>query len=73
MSIEEKVQKIIIDYVEPPDGFSMSSTFSEIGCDSMTMMDVILEIEDEFNVLITGDKLEELKTPNNLIDFLIKK
>jgi acyl carrier protein len=70
MLIQKKVQKIILDYIEPIYQFNLNSEFKNMGCDSMTMMDIILEIEDEFKVEITGDILEKIKSPKNLITFL---
>jgi acyl carrier protein len=70
MLIQKKVQKIILDYIEPIYEFNLNSEFKNMGCDSMTMMDIILEIEDEFKVEITGDILEKIKSPKNLITFL---
>jgi acyl carrier protein len=68
----KKVENIILDYIEPDFEFDINFEFKNMGCDSMTMMDIILEIEDEFKVNITGETLEKIKSPKNLITFLEK-
>ena len=67
MLIQKKVQKIILDYIEPIYEFNLNSEFKNMGCDSMTMMDIILEIEDYVNIW-ADHKRNDLKK----IEFLVK-
>jgi acyl carrier protein len=70
MTVEDKVRKIIIEFLDAPEDFDNNSTFESIGTDSLAMMELIMEVEDNFGMEITDDEVQELKTPNDLINFL---
>ena len=52
------------------EDFDNASTFESIGTDSLAMMELIMEVEEQFDVEISDDIVERLKTPNDLINFL---
>ena len=70
MTVEDKVRKIVIEFLDAPKDFDNSSTFESLGTDSLAMMELIMEVEDNFGMEITDDEVQELKTPNDLINFL---
>ena len=72
MSTEENVRRIIDDFLEPPKGWSLISSFADLGSDSLAMMEVIMEIEDSFDIEISDEIVETLQTPKDLINFLNK-
>ena len=67
---EDKVRTIIIEYLDASEDFDNASTFESIGTDSLAMMELIMEVEEQFDVEISDDIVERLKTPNDLINFL---
>jgi len=68
--VEDKVRTIIIEYLGASEDFDNASTFESIGTDSLAMMELIMEVEEQFDVEISDDIVERLKTPNDLINFL---
>jgi|TARA_X000001036_G_scaffold177580_1_gene168120 acyl carrier protein len=68
--VEDKVRTIIIEYLDASEDFDNASTFESIGTDSLAMMELIMEVEEQFDVEISDDIVERLKTPNDLINFL---
>lgn len=42
----------------------------ELGIDSLDMVELIMEVEDEFGVEIPDEKAEELKTIQQLVDYI---
>ena len=73
MTNEENVRRIIDEFLEPPNGWSLTTSFADLGSDSLAMMEVIMEIEDSFNVEISDEIVETLQTPQDLINFLNKE
>jgi len=42
----------------------------DLGADSLDHTEIVMEIEKEFNIRITDDKAEELRTVNKIADYL---
>jgi acyl carrier protein len=50
----------------------IDSTFEELGLDSLDSIELIADMEDEFNVSIPNTELQEIKTIRNAVDGLSK-
>ena len=70
MTTEENVRRIVDEFLEPAKGWSLTSSFADLGSDSLAMMELIMEVEHNFGTVITDDEVQELQTPNHLINFL---
>ena len=46
------------------------TTWEEIGADSIDLVDLITEIEDEFEISIPDEEFENLKTIGDLVDLV---
>lgn len=70
----EKVKAIIIDQlsISDEDMITMETTLEDLGADSLDMVEVIMAIEDEFDVQIKDEDLESLKSVSDLIDYISK-
>ncbi len=70
----EKVKAIIIDQlsITDEDMITMDTTLEDLGADSLDMVEVIMAIEDEFDVQIKDEDLETLKSVSDLIDYIRK-
>jgi acyl carrier protein len=53
-----------------PTTITAASTFDEIGLDSLAVVEVILRIEEEFNVSVPDEKAHEFKTIGEVAAFL---
>jgi acyl carrier protein len=51
---------------------SIDSSFEELGLDSLDSIELIADMEDEFNVTIPNSELQEIKTIRNAVDGLSK-
>lgn len=49
---------------------STDTTWEEIGADSIDLVDLISEIEDEFELSIPDDAIEDLKTVGDVAKFI---
>lgn len=73
MTTEETVRRIIDDFLEPKEGWQLTSTFADLGSDSLAMMELIMEVEDSFGIEVSDEIVETLQTPKDLINFLNKE
>ena len=73
MTTEETVRRIIDDFLEPKEGWQLTSTFADLGSDSLAMMQLIMEVEDSFGIEVSDEIVETLQTPKDLINFLNKE
>ncbi len=70
----EKVRAIVMDQlsISDEDMITLNTTLEDLGADSLDMVEVIMAIEDEFDVQIKDEDLENLKTLADLIDYINK-
>ena len=69
--IETAVLKILMERfsVEKP---TKEDTIESTGMDSLDLLEAILIFEQDFNVSIPDEKAEDIRTVNDLIDFIEK-
>ena len=58
--------------ISDEDMITLNTTLEDLGADSLDMVEVIMAIEDEFDVQIKDEDLESLKTLADLIDYINK-
>ncbi len=70
----EKVKAIIIDQlsISDEDMVTMETTLEDLGADSLDLVEVIMAIEDEFDVQIKDEDLENIKSVGDLINYISK-
>lgn len=70
----EKVKAIIVDQlsISDEDMITPDTTLEDLGADSLDLVEVIMAIEDEFDVQIKDEDLENLKSVSDLIDYISK-
>ena len=70
----EKVKAIIIEQlsISDEDMITPETTLEDLGADSLDLVEVIMAIEDEFDVQIKDEDLESLKSVGDLINYINK-
>lgn len=68
MSIEEKVINIVNEILGVEA--SVEDTFDDLYADSLDLIDIIIECEQEFGYPITDDKAQNLKTIQDLVNLI---
>nr|DAG87553.1 MAG TPA: acyl carrier protein [Crassvirales sp.] len=68
MSIEEKVINIVNEILGVEA--SVEDTFDDLYADSLDLIDIIIECEQEFGYPITDDKVQNLKTIQDLVNLI---
>jgi acyl carrier protein len=74
-SIEQKVKAIIMENLgNSEDEIKTTSRFIEdLGADSLDIVELVMQMEEEFEVEIPDDQAENIKTVQNAIDFITEK
>lgn len=71
----EKIKKIISEQLEVDqsiitDGASITG---DLGADSLDLVDLAMSIEDEFDIELSDDALEKIKTVSDLVAYIENK
>jgi acyl carrier protein len=74
-TITERVTKIIVKNLAVEESeLTMESHFlNDLGADSIDLVELIMEFENEFNVSIPDEAAEEIKTVGDAIKYLEKQ
>lgn len=72
MSVEEKVIGIVCEQLSvPKDEVSRESSFvDDLKADSLDVVELVMEFEDEFEVTIPDDDYEKIRTVGNAVDYI---
>lgn len=71
----EKVKKIIADQLGLEEvEVTLNSTFSDdLGVDSLELFEVIISLEEEFNIEIPNEEIEDIKDVKGIVDYIERK
>ena len=75
MSVEEKVKKIIADKlsVDLDEVVPEASFVDDLGADSLDLVELIMTMEEEFDVEISDEDAETLVTVKDAIEYTKKQ
>ncbi len=68
----EKLKKVIAEVLNvDPDEITMESTFlDDLGADSLDVFQIIMGIEEEFDIEIPAEKAEKITTVEEAVDLI---
>ena len=71
----EKLQEIIADVLNvDPNEVTMETTFADdLGADSLDVFQIIMGIEEEFDIEIPDDAVEQISTGQDAVDQIKSK
>jgi acyl carrier protein len=72
--MEEKIKEIVEKYlgVKPSDYTNEANFVEDLAYDSLDMVEIIMACESDFRISIPDDIFPQLKTVQNLIDYIKK-
>ena len=72
MTLEEKVISIIAEQldVEREECVPEASFTDDLGADSLDLVELIMEMEETFDIQIADNELEKIRTIKDVLDFL---
>jgi len=70
-----RVKKIIVEETNRnEDEIKMESSFQEdLGADSLTIVQIVMNMEDEFGIEIPDDEVESIKTVGDAVEHIKEK
>ena len=68
----EKVRDILAEQLEiDPESITLDTNIvDDLDADSLDFVEMITSIEDEFNIVITDEKVGDFKTVRQVVEFL---
>ena len=71
----EKIKKIISEQLEVDQSIISegSSITGDLGTDSLDLVDLAMSIEDEFDIELSDEALEKIKTVGDLVSYIEDK
>ncbi|MCF8109950.1 MAG: acyl carrier protein [Desulfosalsimonas sp.] len=75
MKIEDKVKKLIAEKLEadPADVVDKASLIDDLGADSLAIVEMIMTMEEEFDIEVPDEDAEQLKKVEDAIEYIKKK
>ncbi len=68
-TVEERVIRVFADFKKvSPDQISVDTTFEELGFDSLDGLNLVFELEEEFELMIPDDTVSEMKSVRQAVD-----
>ena len=74
MAVEERVKEIIVDQlgVEASEVTPEASFVDDLGADSLDTVELVMALEEEFDVEIPDEEAEKIKRVGEAIDYIKK-
>ncbi|MBT2756047.1 acyl carrier protein [Mesobacillus foraminis] len=71
----ERVTKIIVDRLGVDEGqVTLEASFKDdLGADSLDVVELVMELEDEFNTEISDDDAEKIATVGDAVNYINSK
>lgn len=72
VEIQDKVMQIVSEQMSvEKDELSRETSFvNDLNADSLDTVELVMELEDEFDLTIPDEEAEKLKTVGNAIDYI---
>jgi len=73
-SVEEKVKEIIVEQlgVDPAQVIPEASFVNDLGADSLDTVELVMALEEEFNLEIPDEEAEKISTVGQTIEYIKK-
>jgi len=71
----DRIKKIIVEHSEIEDNkITLQSSFSDdLGADSLDIVEIIMALEEQFEIEITDEEANSLLTVKDAVDFINNK
>lgn len=69
MELAERVRKVIAKQMRiPVENVTIDSTFEQLGMDSLDGVNLLFEVEEEFDISIDNDESRSIKSVREMVD-----
>ena len=74
MSVEETLKKIVTRVTRKTEtAFSRETTFEDLDADSLDIVQVLVALEDAYDIEIQEEELQEIKNMGDFISYIERK
>ena len=75
MSVFEKIKQIVVDQlgVEDEDQVTLETSFKDLDADSLDVVELIMALEEEFDIEIPDEDAEKLTTVGAAVEYVKDK
>lgn len=75
MPLEERVTALIVDQlgVSKEEAVPKASFLDDLGADSLDIVELVMSLEEEFDIEIPDDDAEKIQTIEDAIDYVKKR
>jgi acyl carrier protein len=71
VNIQDKVKSIVAEQLEIDiDSLTMETTFEEIDADSLDIVELVMALEEEFELEISDQEIENIKTVGDIVKYI---
>lgn len=72
MAVEDKVKEIIVEQlgVDPSEVTMEASFINDLGADSLDTVELVMALEEEFNLEIADEEAEKLDTVGKVVEYI---
>lgn len=68
-TVEERVVRVFSEFKKiPVEQVKMDTTFEELGLDSLDGLNLIFELEEEFDLVVPDDKVQSMKSVREVVE-----
>jgi acyl carrier protein len=68
--VTERVVSALVEFGEEPENVKPDSRFEDLDIDSLDLVELGQVIEDEYKIEITDKDMDEIKTVQDVVDFV---
>ena len=72
MSVLDKVIAVIRDHLVPSDNIGAERTFQSLGLDDLDILNVVIDLEDDYHIYICEEDIESVRTVADLANVVAK-
>ncbi len=74
MEVFEKVKELISEQLDlDGEQLTIKTTFEDIDADSLDVVELVMALEEEFNLEIADEDVEKIKTIGDIVSYIEKQ
>ena len=71
LSVLEKVKSLIVNQLDvDEEKITMATTFEDIDADSLDVVELVMALEEEFDLEIADEEVEKIKTVGEIVNYI---